>query len=245
MKPVRIDILGTPVDCVTMQGALTAAQEMLRGDRPHSILAVNPEKVIRAREDAVLRGQLSAANLLIPDGIGVVLAGRWLHRQTLERVPGSELMPHLCHTAASQGHAVFLYGAKPDVIERAAAHLRHTYPRLQIAGTQHGYLSDADMPALITRINQSGAAILFVALGSPRQEQWIAQYLPQLSVRIVQGVGGTFDVLAGTVKRAPVWCRAWHLEWLYRLVTNPGRASRQLALPIFAFDVVRHRMTNR
>lgn len=245
MKPKRIDILGTPVDCVTMAGALAFANEMISAGCPHNILAVNPEKVMRAQTDPALRALLNAADLLIPDGIGVVLAARLLHHASLERVPGSELMPLLCEQAATRHQSVFLYGAKPDVVDRAAIALTSTYPELHIAGTQHGFLPDGQMPALIERINTSGAAILFVALGSPRQEEWIMHHKPQLTVGIIQGVGGTFDVLAGTAQRAPALWRSYHLEWLYRLLSNPSRASRQLALPLFAFGVLRHRMIGR
>ncbi len=245
MKPRRIDILGTPVDCVTMADALAFADEMTADGRPHSIVAVNPEKVMRAQTDPALLDRLKAADLLIPDGIGVVIAAKLLHHASLERVPGAELMPLLCAQAAAHRQSVFLYGAKPDVVDRAAVALVRTYPGLHVAGTQHGFLPDGQMPALIKRINASGATMLFVALGSPRQEEWIMQHLPTLTVSIIQGVGGTFDVLAGTAQRAPALWRTCHLEWLYRLLSNPARAPRQIALPLFAFGVLRYRLLGR
>ena len=242
MKPRRIEILGVPVDCLTMDRTVELAASVLAGNVAHSIVAVNPEKVMRARYDVRLRDQLRRAGVLIPDGIGVVIAARILGLGRLQRVPGSELMPRLCELAGQTGRRVFLFGAAPDVNERAAQVLQTRYRGLTVAGTQHGFLKDGDMPDLIDRINLSQADILFVALGSPKQEDWIDRYLPQLNVKICQGVGGTFDVIAGRVRRAPAAFRAVHLEWFYRLVTNPQRLHRQTALPRFAFHILKQRV---
>lgn len=242
MKPKRIEILGVPVDCLTMDRTVELAASVLAGNVAHSIVAVNPEKVIRARYDLRLREQLQRAGILIPDGIGVVIAAKILGLGRLERVPGSELMPKLCELAARDGHRVFLFGAAPDVNERAVQVLQQRYQGLTIAGAQHGFLSQEDMPGLVDRINASQADLLFVALGSPKQEDWIDRCLPQLNVKICQGVGGTFDVIAGRVRRAPAAFRAVHLEWFYRLVANPQRLHRQTALPKFAFQVLKQRV---
>jgi N-acetylglucosaminyldiphosphoundecaprenol N-acetyl-beta-D-mannosaminyltransferase len=242
MKPRRIDILGVPVDCLTMDRTVELAASVLAGNLAQSIVAVNPEKVMRARYDVRLRDQLKRAGVLIPDGIGVVIAARILGLGRLQRVPGSELMPRLCDLAARTGRRVFLFGAAPDVNERAGQVLQERYRGLTIAGTQHGFLKDADMPDLIDRINSSKADMLFVALGSTKQEDWIDRYLPQLNVKICQGVGGTFDVIAGRVRRAPLAFRAVHLEWFYRLMTNPRRLHRQTALPRFAFHILKQRV---
>ena len=242
MKPRRIEILGVPVDCLTMDRTVELAASVLAGNVAHSIVAVNPEKVMRARYDVRLRDQLRRAGVLIPDGIGVVIAARILGLGRLQRVPGSELMPRLCELAAQTGRRVFLFGAAPDVNERAAQVLQTRYRGLTVAGTQHGFLKDGDMPDLVDRINSLQVDILFVALGSPKQEDWIDRYLPQLNVKICQGVGGTFDVIAGRVRRAPAAFRAVHLEWFYRLVTNPRRLHRQTALPRFAFHILKQRV---
>ena len=242
MKPRRIEILGVPVDCLTMDRTVELAASVLAGNLAQSIVAVNPEKVMRARYDVRLRDQLKRAGVLIPDGIGVVIAARILGLGRLQRVPGSELMPRLCELAARTGRRVFLFGAAPDVTERAGQVLQERYRGLTIAGTQHGFLKDAEMPDLVDRINSSKADMLFVALGSPKQEDWIDRYLPQLNVKICQGVGGTFDVIAGRVRRAPLAFRTVHLEWFYRLVTNPRRLHRQTALPQFAFHILKQRV---
>ena len=242
MKLQRIEILGVPVDCVTMDQALDWADSMMNGHHPCTILAVNPEKVMRAQQDGKLLDQLRAADLLIPDGIGIVLAMSLLGLGHAERVPGSELMPKLCERAVSKGYTVFLFGASAEVNQQAVAVLRKRYPGIIIVGSQHGYVKVEDMPGVIACINECKPDFLFVALGSPHQELWMARYLPQLRVKICQGVGGTFDVIAGRVRRAPKVFRSLHLEWFYRLATNPRRIRRQSALPLFAFHVLRKRL---
>jgi N-acetylglucosaminyldiphosphoundecaprenol N-acetyl-beta-D-mannosaminyltransferase len=245
VRSTRTQVLGVPVDKVDMDGALACVRRMLEGNRAKTILAVNPEKVIAAQRDAELLQLLQGADLLVPDGIGVVLAARLLGKGPMQRVPGSELMPEICRQAAAEGHRVFLYGAKPEIVTRAAALLQQSYPGLQIAGTQHGYLPEEDMERLIEGINASQAEILFVALGSPRQERWMARHRARLRVKVCQGVGGTFDAICGHPPRAPLLFRKCHLEWFYRLVTQPSRAHRQAALPRFAGQVLREALSRR
>ncbi len=233
----RDRVLGVPADAVTMRGAVDRVDEAIQSGSQMAIFAMNPEKVIAAQRDQGLAATLASAELLIPDGIGVVMA---LRRQGLdvERVPGSELMPALCELAALRSASVYLLGARPEVNARAAAALRASYPRLQIAGRHDGYFSEAQTQEVIADINASGAAIVFVALGSPRQERWIMTHREQLQVAVLQGVGGTFDVLAGAVRRAPpLWLRL-NLEWLYRLLSQPSRLLRQRALPQFAWQML-------
>lgn len=242
MVPTRVDILSIPVDCVTMDQAVEWADSRMQLSEPKTVIAVNPEKIMKAQTDPELQQFLRAAGLLIPDGIGVVLATRLLGLGYAERVPGAELMPRLCALASEKGYSVFLFGASPEVNERAAAKLQKDFPALTIAGTQHGYVQPVEMPAVLDRINTAAPDFLFIALGSPKQELWMSTYLPHLRVKVCQGVGGTFDVLAGRVKRAPRLFRAIHLEWLYRLLSQPSRLLRQTALPLFAFHVLRKRV---
>ena len=242
MKPTRIDILGVPVDSITKSQAQDCIHSMLQGNEPQMIIAINPEKVIKAQNDAKLLNQLQKAGLLIPDGIGVVLAGKILKGTRLERVPGSELMPSICDIASQRGCSIFLFGASPEVNERAAQILERRFTGIKIAGRQHGHLSENEMEGVVEQVNASHADILFVALGSPRQENWMEQHLPKLHVKVCQGVGGTFDVIAGRVKRAPKFFRDIHLEWLYRLLVQPQRILRQLALPKFAVQVIKQKV---
>jgi N-acetylglucosaminyldiphosphoundecaprenol N-acetyl-beta-D-mannosaminyltransferase len=156
-------------------------------------------------------------------------------------------MPEICTVCREDDKSIFLLGGKPGIAERAAANLIKLVPGLQIAGIQHGYYELEDEETLVKRINGSGAAVLFVGLGSPRQEQWIGTWQSSLKTPLVQGVGGSLDVLSGGVKRAPAAFRALNLEWFYRLITQPHRLGRQLALPKFVWlvtmDAFRGRLT--
>lgn len=244
--PKRVSVLGVPVDCVDMVRTLAAVDDMVAGGQARTILAVNPEKVMKAQTDPVLRRALDDAGLLIPDGIGVVYAVRLLWGEHIGRVPGAELMPEICALAAKRGYKVFLFGASREVNEQVVAKLQQRYPGIPIVGHHDGYVDEAQMPHLIDAINLSGAQILFVALGSPKQELWMEKYLPQLNhVRVCQGVGGTFDVISGRVRRAPAFFRHTNLEWFYRLITDPKRALRQVALPQFTLAVFRAKLSSR
>jgi N-acetylglucosaminyldiphosphoundecaprenol N-acetyl-beta-D-mannosaminyltransferase len=244
-NPERIEILGVPVDCVDMQQSLEAVDAMIQGNSPKTVIAVNPEKIIKARHDPGLLGLLKNAGLLIPDGIGAVVAAKILYGKSISRVPGSELMPEICKRSLSNGYKLFLLGAAPYVNEKAVAVLKEKYKGINIVGSQHGYYSEDELPGLIERINNSKADVLFIALGSPRQELWMEEYLPQLNVKVCQGVGGTFDVIAGKVTRAPLLFRKLNLEWLYRLLAQPKRLLRQTALPKFAYLVLKQKLMGR
>jgi N-acetylglucosaminyldiphosphoundecaprenol N-acetyl-beta-D-mannosaminyltransferase len=237
----RIDVLGLQIDCVDMEGAVRRAAGFIdSGKHAHLVLAVNPEKVIAAREEPALAEVLRESDLSIPDGIGVVVAARMLGGRGIRRVASSDLMPELCGLAAQRGWPIYLYGASEEVNSRAADALRARYPGLTVAGRSNGYVEPGNMEHLIADINASGAKLLFVGLGSPRQELWMRQYRRALTtVRVCQGVGGTLDVIAGRVKRAPSGWRAVHLEWLYRLISEPARIKRQSRLPIFIWHVLK------
>ena len=214
-------------------------QQVTRGSEPKTVLAVNPEKVMRAREDDSLASALNHAGLLLPDGIGVVLAVRALQKGQLSRVAGADLMQLICQRAAQSGHKIFLFGGRQAVNHAAAVVLRQRYPGIRIVGCQHGYIDESQTETLIKTINRSGADILFIALGSPRQEIWMKNNLGRLTVKVCQGIGGTLDVISGEVKRAPKLFILLNLEWLYRLLVQPARIFRQTALPRFAWQVLR------
>ena len=235
----RIKILDIWVDPVDRERAVDRVRSFLNGKRPCSIFAVNPEKNFSVPNDPELYSVFKNADLLIPDGIGIVLAAKLLHGAHLRRVPGVEFMKDLCRLAEKEQQSVFVYGAGEAVSETAVKMLQREYPGLRIAGRSNGYVPQADMPELIKRINNSGATILFLALGSPRQERWYATHASELShVRVCQGIGGTLDTIAGTVKRAPAIWQRFSLEWLYRLLSEPKRIRRQRVLPVFAYRVI-------
>lgn len=235
----RIELAGVPVDAVTMQGSVDIAKQAIVDGRQLAVLAVNPEKVIAARSQPQLLAVLRSAELLIPDGIGAVIAARLKGAKISSRVPGAELMPELCAMAAVNGFPIFLFGASETVNSEVAKVLESRYPGLEVAGRQNGYVSDSEANDVVNAINASGAKLLFIALGSPKQENFISSYRDKLSVNILQGVGGTFDVMTGNVKRAPEAWRKLNLEWLYRLLSQPQRLLRQTALPKFVLLMIR------
>lgn len=237
----RLSILNIWVDPVSREDAVQRVQSFLEnGTRPHSIFAANPEKHFSVPRDPELYQCYREADLLIPDGIGIVAAANTLYGTKLRRIPGSEFIFDICQLAADRSYKVFVYGAKEEVNKRSVEILQQRYPALKIVGRANGYVKDADMPELVEKMNASGAEILFIALGSPRQEKWFATWKEKMQhVRVVQGIGGTLDTIGGNVKRAPeFWCRH-NMEWLYRLLCEPKRIKRQRVLPLFILLVLK------
>ena len=234
MELQKVHILGKPVHLVDMEQAVSYLRSQSAGGSKEFVLAMNPEKVMKAREDAELSRIIDRkATLLIADGVGLVLAGKIRGLPPIRRVTGVGLFQRLVQSAAEDDRSVFLYGAKKEVVEKAAQVLGQNYPGLRIVGTQDGYEKDQNL--VFSKIKEAKPDYLFVALGSPAQEKWIAANLDRLPAKVFMGVGGTFDVVAGNVKRAPEWSQKTGLEWLYRLVTQPSRAKRMLNLPKFLF----------
>ncbi len=239
MEITRYQVLDTPIDGVDMRMALDYVREAVQSrTSPGFILAVNPEKVFVLREDAFLREFFAQAALLIPDGIGMVKALKILHGKVISRVPGADLMQKICEEAPDNDYRIFIYGSSEEVNSKACDLLKERYSGIQIVGRQNGYVKENEMESLVEKINQSQANILFVAMGSPRQEKWMSKYATKLTtVRICQGIGGTLDTIAGTVKRAPLFWQNLGLEWFYRLLCQPSRFKRQLRCLKFALLV--------
>jgi len=236
--PDTIPILGIPVHAVTMAETLALIDGYMAEPRLHQIATVNPEFVMAAQNDAEFRRVLAAADLCLPDGVGLLYAARRSGWRLPERVPGSELVYRLAERAAARGWPLFLLGAAPGVAEEAAAILGDRYPGLHIAGTYAGSPDPAEDEAIVRRVNDSGATLLFVAYGAPKQDKWIARNRAMLtSVRVAIGVGGSLDFVTGRSVRAPQWAQDAGLEWLHRLYKEPWRWRRMLALPRFAWRV--------
>lgn len=231
-------ICNVPVTTRKKDQILHAIKEDIRNRRQSLLIAVNPEKIMKARHDQQLMSILHRADYPIPDGIGVILASKWKKGALKERVTGVDMMLALISLAADEEYRVFLYGAKPETVKKAAESLKQEYPDLHLAGWIDGYQSDQE--AVIDKINEAKPDILFVALGSPAQEEWILSNKERLDVSVFQGVGGSFDVISGDVKRAPAVFQKAGLEWLYRLLSDPRRIRRQLVLPQFLLEVVRN-----
>lgn len=241
-RPKRFTVLGLPVDAVDMENSLSAVDQFVRATgRPRYIVAANPEKVYAARNSPFLREFFKRAALILPDGIGILIGLRRFYGLRVSRVPGSDLMPRICASAPERGYKIFIYGASEEVNAGAVRELRRRHPGIQIVGRANGFLKESEMPALIEQINESRADILFIALGSPRQEQWLQRWMPALNVKVCQGIGGTLDTIVGRVKRAPIAWQRLGLEWLYRLLREPARIVRQRKLAVFVWELlVRH-----
>ncbi len=238
----RIDILGTPVDGITYTRWLKLISEWIaRGDRCYHVCTTNPEFIMIARDDVNFRNILQRADLCVPDGVGLLWAAKRQHTPLPERVTGSDGVPIICEHAAQRGWKLFFLGAAPGIAEAAANIMRARYPGVQIVGTYSGSPAPEEEDYIVQLINESGADVLFVAYGAPKQDKWIARNLPRLRVSMAMGVGGAFDFIAGIVPRAPQWMQKAGLEWLYRLYLQPWRIKRMMRLPRFALAVVLNR----
>jgi N-acetylglucosaminyldiphosphoundecaprenol N-acetyl-beta-D-mannosaminyltransferase len=229
--------LGVDVCAYTYEQLVAKLMEDIDHNRKSFIVAINPEKIMKAQLDDRLRELLNQATYPIPDGVGVILASILKGGRIRSRVTGIDMMLRLCQEAAARGKKIFLYGAKPGVADEAKRRLEEMFPGIQIVGTMHGY--EKNEQVIKEAINQSGADILFVALGSPAQEYWIVNHMHSLAPKVYQGVGGSFDVISGRIKRAPLLFQKLGLEWLYRLLKEPWRWKRQLVLPKFLIKVIR------
>jgi len=237
--PEAISILGVQVHNVTTGETMAHIRRYMDEPSLHQIATVNPEFVMTAQKNETFRQVLNSSDLCLPDGIGLLWAGRWLGNPLKERVAGSDLVCALASEAAKYGWRLFLLGAAPGVADEAANIFRADYPDIQIAGRFPGSPALEENDDLVQRINQSGADLLFVAYGAPAQDLWIARNSGSLrNVRVAIGVGGSLDFITGRAKRAPSWIQQIGLEWFYRLVREPYRWKRMLALPRFALRVI-------
>ncbi len=237
--PTRsIDVLGVRVDDVTMSEALAICQSCLRSDQSHRVVTPNAEFVMAARRDPEFRQTLNESTLAIPDGAGLLLAGRILGMPLREQVTGTDLANQLCGMAASEGYRVFLLGAAPGVAATAANRLVDRHHGLIIAGTYAGSPDPAADDETRRILNAAGRIdLILVAYGAQKQEFWIARNQAALKIPLAVGVGGALDFFAGRVPRAPVWLRRAGFDWLFRLAVQPWRWRRQLALPRFVATV--------
>ncbi len=234
----RIRILGVPIDAITYEDWLTYIDEWVHSGRFHHVCTTNPEFLMVAQKDDNFRHILERADLCVPDGVGLLWAARRLGKHLPQRVTGSDGVPIIAEKAAEKGWKLFLLGAGEGIAQRTAEILQERYPKLQIAGVYAGSPAPEEEDSIVEMINRSGADILFVAYGAPKQDKWIARNAARLHVKMAMGVGGAFDFIAGVVPRAPLWMRNAGLEWLYRLYKQPWRIGRMLRLPRFVIAVL-------
>ncbi|NTW05053.1 MAG: WecB/TagA/CpsF family glycosyltransferase [Peptococcaceae bacterium] len=239
---MRLDVLGAPVDRLELDQFVEAISQKLKEDKACFVVTLNPEMLCCAQGQCDLMDIIKSADLVTPDGVGIVWACKMAGQPVSERVTGIDLMMKLLEHSGASGWRVFFLGSAPGVPEAAAKRAEAMFPGINIVGTQHGYFTEQENQDVLTKIAQASPDLVFVALGSPRQERWIDQNREQLGKVMLMGVGGSLDVLSGVVQRSPRWFNERNLEWLGRLLCQPSRWKRMLVLPKFVVMVyLKHR----
>ncbi|MFC4769989.1 WecB/TagA/CpsF family glycosyltransferase [Effusibacillus consociatus] len=239
-----VDILGVPFSTLSFADTIKLILSWMEDGLPRQVVTANPEIVMFANQNREMMSLLQRADLITPDGIGVVYAARLFGSRIVERVTGADMLPPLFENAHLEGWPVYLLGANPESNRLALENLSRIYPNMKLAG-RDGFFKEQDIPGIIEDIRRQSPRLLLVGLGLGKQERFIADHLHELNVPVSIGVGGCIDIYAGTVKRAPSFWRKMQLEWLYRLLKQPSRWRRQLALPRFAVAVLRQRFLTR
>ena len=232
---MRIDVMGVGFDSLTMDEAVARARDLMAERRAAYVVTPNPEIVMLCRDDPAAMQAVQGADLVLPDGIGVIYGAKILGTPLRAKLPGIDFASALMAQMGQEGKSVFLLGAKPGVADLAAERLQKQYPGLKIAGTHDGYFKE-DAP-VVEAIRESGADCVFVCLGAPKQELWMARNGPATGAHLLCGLGGSLDVFAGTVERAPKFWSDHGLEWFYRLCKEPKRIGRMMKLPLFLVHV--------
>ena len=244
MDSVRV--LGLRVDRLSMPQTLEMIEEYIRDRKaPRHIVTADASMVVTARNEPELKEIVDKADLVTPDGAGILWHSRLLGKLILHKVSGVDLVAEVCRLSAEKGYRVYFLGAAPGVAEEAAENLRKRYPGAQIVGTHDGYFNAAEEPGVVEEIKKANADVLFVAFGIPKQEKWITRYKSELNVPVSAGIGGSFDVYSGRVKRAPVAMQRTGFEWLYRLWCNPKKIGKVMTLPRFAMLTIRERLVGQ
>lgn len=234
----HVTILGTAFIPETLEGMTKRLVGHIEEVEKAFVVTANPEIALHAYENEEYRRIIQKATYVTADGIGIVKAAKWSNQHLPERVAGFDLFMGLLHEANLKGYRVYLLGARPEVFDKAKQKIKADYPNITLAGGHHGYF-DLDDKKIGENVKASKPDLVFVALGFPRQEEWIAKEIGRMEQGVFIGIGGSFDVLAGEVKRAPKAWQKLNLEWLYRLLSQPTRITRMLALPKFVLKVKR------
>jgi N-acetylglucosaminyldiphosphoundecaprenol N-acetyl-beta-D-mannosaminyltransferase len=236
-----VTLLGLPVHRLTMPAALDLLDGFVRARTPHHIVTADASMLVMAQDDPELHDIILRADLVTPDSTGVLWAAKRADKPIAERVSGVVLVEKLCALSAERDYRLFFLGAAPGVAEQAAKRMSEKYPGCQVVGTRDGFFAPEEEGQIVQNIRDSHADIVCVAMGIPKQEKWIARHRHELGASVLIGVGGTLDVLSGTVKRAPVVFQKLHLEWLWRVVSNPKKISKVMLLPQFVKIILREK----
>lgn len=228
---MKTNILGTMIDNITKAQALKTMLTFINSEKTHTIYTPNAEICMEAYKNKEFQQVLNEGSLVIPDGQGVVLASRILKTPLTEKVAGFKLILSLLESKTPV--SIYLFGSKPEVVEKAVSIIKSKYSEITIVGYRNGYFEESDIPLIITDINKSKTQLLLVGLGAPKQELFIHKYKSSLSCNVIMGVGGSIDVIANEVKRVPEFFVTLSLEWFYRLIKQPKRLKRMLNIPVF------------
>lgn len=234
-KIPAVSLFGVRVHAVSMDEATRYILRFVQESVPRQVVTADSSMVVMAQSDSDLREIINQADLVTPDSIGILWACRRRGITLPERVSGVDLVARLAQVSAQTGLRLYFLGAQPGVAEEAAQRLRQKFPGAQIAGCQHGYFPPEAEHSVVEQIRETQPHVLCVAMGIPKQEKWIDRYRRALAVPVSIGVGGTFDVLSGRVRRAPLWMQRMGIEWLWRVVHNPRKFSKVVLLPRFAW----------
>ncbi|SEJ12404.1 N-acetylglucosaminyldiphosphoundecaprenol N-acetyl-beta-D-mannosaminyltransferase [Propionispira arboris] len=237
MSQKKVAILDINVDSVKMTEAIDIVENLMAAQKPAFIATANAEMIMMADQDESLKYILNHADLVVPDGAGTVWAARHLGVAMPERVAGYDLTQHLLARAPQTNRRVFFFGSAPGVADKAKIKAEAEYPGIQIVGVRDGYFKKEQEQEIIDQIKNAHPDLLLAALGVPKQEKWLYEHLQELNVPVSIGVGGTLDVMAGVMKRAPLWMQKAKLEWLFRGLLQPKRMGRLMALPRFVIKV--------
>ena len=238
-----VTILGLRVDRVSVSETLSAIDRFIQERTPHTIVTADASMAVIARRDPELHAIVEGADLVTPDGAGILLASRLLGVPVRYKVSGVDLVMRLCALSSGKGYRLFFLGAAPGVAAEAAAKAVAKWPGTHIVGVCDGYFTPEQEPSVLAQIKAAAPDIVMVAFGIPKQEKWIARHKAALGVPVFMGIGGSFDVLSGRVKRAPLFMQRFGFEWLYRLIQNPKKISKVMTLPQFALLVLRQRFS--
>ncbi|KZE38398.1 acetylglucosaminyldiphospho-UDP acetyl-beta-D-mannosaminyltransferase [Bhargavaea cecembensis] len=239
----KVDVLNIELDNCTKQELLNELFDSIKSNRRRFLVTANPEIIMMANKDSGFAKVIQAADYVVADGIGLIIGSKIIGNPLKERIPGVELMQDLLVMADENNLSVYFYGAKQEVLQKLNTVIKQDYPGLKIVGSSDGYSSSAEDVA--KQIAMTVPDLVFVAMGAPRQETWIYNHYKNFSKGIFIGVGGSFDVLSGTVKRAPKVWRKLNLEWLYRILTQPARWKRSMLLPAYLVAILQIRFKKR
>ena len=239
---MKVSVMGIYFDDLTPEGFADEAMSCVKSREKCMVVTPNAEIALVAKQDSEFRDLINRCRLVLPDGVSIKIAARIIGAPITRKTPGVEFCEEMCRRLALIGGSVYLFGAKPGIAEKAGGNLSARYPGLKIAGTHDGYFTPEQETGIISAINATAPDMLLCCLGAPKQEKFMDKYKDALSVPVMVGAGGSMDVFAGTVKRAPKLFIKLGLEWFYRLITDPKRIKRMIRIPIYLWDALCYRI---